>query len=114
MARRTVIDCDVDPQHEATENIAVAINAEAWELDVCEADAKKIRDTIARLTKAARPINVRDLSRRPTNGAVGPEADPSIIRAWAAANGIACNDRGRIPEEIVAKWREAGSPLSGW
>lgn len=111
MARRTVIDCDVDPTHEATQNLAVALNADAWELDVCDADAKKITDAIGRLIKSARPLNVRDLARRPSNGS-GPEADPTIVRAWAQANGLAVSDKGRVPEEIVNQWRAAGSPTT--
>lgn len=111
MARRTVIDCDVDPTHEATQNVAVALNGEAWELDVCDADAKKITDTITRLVKAARPMNVRDLVRRPTNG-TGAEADPQVVRAWAQAKGLQVADKGRVGEDIVNQWRAAGSPTT--
>jgi hypothetical protein len=111
MARRVVLDCDVDPSHEATENVAVALNGEAWELDVCDADAKKIRDTIGRLVKPARSMNVRDLVRRPTNGN-SSEADPQVVRAWAQAKGIAVADKGRVAEDVVAQWRAAGSPTN--
>lgn len=33
--------------------------------------------------------------------------DAGTVRAWARERGIECPDRGRVPKDIVAAWREA-------
>lgn len=111
MGQRVVKFCDLDESHEATENVALAINGEAVEIDCCAADLKKITDGMTRLMKPGRSINVRDLVRRPTNGH-GAEADPQIVRAWAQAKGLPIAEKGRVGEDIVAQWRAAGSPVT--
>lgn len=111
MGQRVVKFCDLDESHEATDSVALAMNGEAVEIDCCAEDLKKIQDTMVKLMKPGRSINVRDLARRPTNG-TGPEADPQVVRSWAQAKGIAVADKGRVAEDVVNQWRAAGSPTT--
>lgn len=37
----------------------------------------------------------------------------AIIRAWAASQGIAVRDRGRLPSLAIEMWVEAGRPYPG-
>lgn len=38
--------------------------------------------------------------------------ESDVIRAWAAKNGMPVNNRGRVPAEVVAKYRAATKELS--
>lgn len=45
---------------------------------------------------------------RRSTGSSGPKSDhdPKAVRAWATENGIEVPARGRIPAEVVEKWRD--------
>lgn len=112
MGQRVVKFCDLDESHEATENVALALNGSAVELDLCKADAETVVETVKGLMKPGRFLNVRDLVRRPfatTVGESGPsepviDTDPATIRTWAASKGIPVNDKGRIPQTVEAQY----------
>lgn len=106
MAKKVTLVCDLNPQHEATETLVVGLDDEFVELDACEADAKKIRADLGKLTGAGRAITVKELSKRGSNG---DEIDYAAVRAWCAAQTppIEVNAKGRLPLEIIEKWRVA-------
>jgi hypothetical protein len=108
VGQRVIKFCDVDANHEATDNVAVALDGEAVELDACDACAKKIRDGVARLMKPGRPLALRDLLKQ-ANG--NGEFNPQIVRSWAQRQGMPVADKGRVGEDIVAAWKAAGSPV---
>lgn len=71
-----------------------------------------LRSEADRLEKRLAEIR-RELGpkRQPALIAHGEQAaelvDRKAIRAWAAASGIACPDRGRVPSHVIAAYKEA-------
>ncbi len=67
----------------------------------------ELRAELARIEARAAEIKGQLTGKRPA-ATPGPAADDSevkAIRAWAKANGIACSDRGRIPQGVLAAYR---------
>jgi hypothetical protein len=105
MAHKTLIVCDYDQTHEATEEVTVALDGAAVLLDLCEDDAATVRETVQDIIDRGRPIALKDMGKR-GNGGTG-EVDPAAVRSWALANGITVSDRGRVSEAVVQQWRNA-------
>jgi hypothetical protein len=81
-------------------------------------DADRIREELAaRQSHTPPPDEARYSIETPGAGDI-PAArlkpgtyDPKAVRAWALARGIeGVPDRGRVPELVVLKFRQAGSP----
>lgn len=36
----------------------------------------------------------------------GPSYNPQRVRAWARTAGIPCPDKGKLPQSVLANWRE--------
>lgn len=51
--------------------------------------------------------------RREAGGARAPKEETSAIRAWAAENGFAVSERGRIPGAIRQAWAQATAGAAG-
>jgi hypothetical protein len=47
--------------------------------------------------------------KRERQPASSNDIDARAIRQWAATNGIEVNSRGRIPAEVVERYRSAGN-----
>jgi hypothetical protein len=72
-----------------------------YEIDLNARHAQALRDALARYVRAA---------RRPARG--GRRASPTgvdrtEVRQWARAQGIEVKDRGRVPAELVVKFKAA-------
>jgi hypothetical protein len=69
-----------------------------------------LREALARYVNAARRVGssarkpVRGSSRRPANGLNNTE-----VREWARAQGFEVKDRGRVPADLVVKFKAATS-----
>lgn len=75
-----------------------------YEIDLCQKDADKMSNALTPYAEAARKLAGSGKPFR--NVATGP--DPRAVRAWAKSKGIEVNDRGRVPQELVAQFVEAG------
>jgi Lsr2 len=91
---------------DAEETVPFALDGVSYEIDLSSKNAKKLRtalesyveharkpSALARRGKAARPASNRERS-----------AD---IRSWAKQRGIAVNERGRIPAQVVQQYEDA-------
>ncbi len=79
-----------------------------YEIDLNAKHAQELRDALARYMNAARRAGRG--ARRPARGggrgsARGPNS--TEVREWAKAQGIEVKDRGRMPAELVIKFKEA-------
>jgi Lsr2 len=88
--------------------VRFALDGTEYEIDLSEEHAKELRDTLARYVDAARRAN--GSARRPARtgrrtSAGGPNA--TGVREWAKAQGIEVKDRGRVPAELVVKFKAA-------
>jgi hypothetical protein len=67
-----------------------------------------LRDALARYVNAASRVGGR--ARRPARGGRRGSAgglDTTEVREWARAQGIEVKDRGRVPADLVAKFKAA-------
>ncbi|WP_163567080.1 histone-like nucleoid-structuring protein Lsr2 [Fodinicola feengrottensis] len=112
MAQRTeiILIDDVDGG-KADETIRFALDGVAYEIDLSNKNAAKLRDQLATYVSVARKAGK---ARAPTRPAVRPAPTvPTVtadreqnqaIRAWARKKGLAVSDRGRIPAEIIEQY----------
>lgn len=107
MAQRTQIlltdDIDGSP---AEETIRFALDGTNYEIDLNKEHASEFRQAVKPYADAARKAGTP--ARRSGRSSRRGNPDPSEVRAWAKAEGLAVNDRGRVPEELIVKFRAAG------
>lgn len=108
MARKvevTLID-DLDGG-EADETVVFGLDGTRYEIDLSSANAKKLRDTLAKFVDAAR----RDKGgRQPARAAARKAAagpNTSDVREWAKAQGYEVSERGRVANDLIVKFQEA-------
>jgi Lsr2 len=93
---------------EADGTIRFGLDGTECEIDLNAGHAQALRDALARYVKAARPAGggmrrpSQGRRRTPTSG-----MDNTEVREWAKAQGIEVKDRGRIPAELVARFKAA-------
>lgn len=101
MARKTFVELidDVDGS-KAEETVSFSLDGVAYEIDLSDENAEKLREEIGEWVSRARRVAGRRI--RGTGGATASASsnDSSKIRAWARENGREVSDRGRIPEEL--------------
>jgi hypothetical protein len=79
-----------------------------YEIDLNAAHAQALRDALARYVSAGRRAGgstrrqVRGGRRASANG-----VNTTEVREWAKAQGIKVKDRGRVPAELVVKFKAA-------
>jgi hypothetical protein len=114
----------------AGETMLFSIDGIDYEIDLSDVNAAQVREQFGRLTAAGRRIGTVKHPRgqavkrhapkppvpAPVNGKSGPARRDELlkIREWAAAQGIAVPDRGRMPGHIIEAYNEAnGDTVSG-
>ena len=109
MASKTVVLLEDDTDgSEAAETVRFAIDGVDYEIDLSERNAAKLRSAFEPYVAKARKTGKRS-GRRGTARANGfGEVDTKAVRKWAEANGIKLNTRGRIPTDVLQKYRAAG------
>ncbi|MFN8125224.1 MAG: Lsr2 family protein [Candidatus Nanopelagicales bacterium] len=107
MARKVqvVLEDDIDGGI-ADETITFALDGAAYEIDLSEANADRLRSALKPYVEAGRRSGGR--SRR-TGAAGAGKGDAAKVRAWAQANGIEVSARGRVSAEVMAKYEAAHS-----
>ena len=119
MAQRTIVTLtdDLDGS-EATETVALGLDGTSYEIDLTAVHAQDLRDTLAPFVSAARrtsgPAARRAAAAPATAAEAGKsrqpsEVDPKAVRAWAGANGVAVNSRGRLSAGVLAQYRAANN-----
>jgi len=88
--------------------VRFGLDGTEYEIDLNAEHARQLRDALALYVKAAR--RARSTARRPgSRGRRAPASGPNSIevREWAKAQGIDVKDRGRIPGELIARFKTA-------
>ena len=94
----------------ADETMRFGLDGAEYEIDLNAEHAKNMREALARYVDAARRIGgsarkpARGSSRAPANG-----LNTTEVREWARAQGIEVKDRGRVPADLVVKFKAATS-----
>jgi nucleoid-associated protein Lsr2 len=93
---------------EAEGTVRFGLDGVEYEIDLSAEHAEALRRALAPFIGAARRSTAG--GRRPGRGgrrAGADGLDTAEVREWARAQGIEVKDRGRIPAEVVARFKEA-------
>ncbi|WP_199552523.1 Lsr2 family protein [Streptomyces sp. N35] len=109
MAQRVVVTLfdDIDGS-EAAETVAFGLDGKSYEIDLNQANAKKLRKALAPYLDAGRKQSGRGTGK--ANKAVkhtAVAADPAAVRAWARSNKMDVPARGRIPKKVYEAFEAA-------
>ena len=98
---------------EASETVSFALDGESYEIDLSAKNAAALRKALDRYRSGARATSGRSsASGRRSRGKGGrsrADADPKVVRAWAAEHGFDISSRGRIPSEVLEQYKANGS-----
>jgi hypothetical protein len=98
---------DIDGS-DAEGTVRFGLDGTEYEIDLNAEHAQALRDTLVRYVKAARRVS--GAARRPSRAGRRASAsglNTTEVREWAKAQGIEVKDRGRIPAELVVKFKSA-------
>ena len=110
MAQRvqTLLIDDIDGS-EAEGTVRFGLDGTEFEIDLNTKHAEALRKALARYVEAARRAGTGGVRRPARNsrrsGANG--LNSTEVREWAKSQGIEVKDRGRIPAELVVKFKAA-------
>jgi hypothetical protein len=103
---QTLFIDDIDGS-EAEGTVRFGLDGTEYEIDLNTKHAEALRKALARYVEVARRSPG---SRRPVRSERRANAsgfNSTEVREWAKAQGIEVKDRGRIPAELVAKFKAA-------
>jgi len=92
---------------EAEGTVRFALDGAEYEIDLSAKHSDALRDALKDYITHARKVG-GTTRRGGTRSARKPSSiDTVAIRAWARENGFDIKERGRVPAEVVAKYRQA-------
>lgn len=93
---------------EAEETVQFGMDGSAYEIDLSAKNAAQLREVLAPYVEVARkaPGKPAKGGRRQQRNQPSRERSAEI-RAWAKSHGKQVNERGRIPQSIVAEYEAA-------
>ena len=95
---------DIDGS-EAEGTVRFALDGTDYEIDLSAAHSKALRNSLQTFIAHARKVGgARRAARR---GRSATAMDTTAVRAWARGQGIDIKERGRVPTNVVARYREA-------
>jgi hypothetical protein len=106
MARTRVVSIvdDIDGS-EGAETVTFSFAGQSYEVDLSAKNRDKFQKAVQPFIdsgrRAGRPGAARSSRTRTSGG------NSSVIRSWAAEQGLTVSERGRIPAAIVAKYEAA-------
>jgi hypothetical protein len=119
VAKKVVLVDDLDGRSTADETVVYGLDGEFFEIDLSTENARVLREFLSKYVAVSRPVAAKEAVRRAAasgagqsggGGASSSDFDPATVRAWAQANGVEVSEKGRIPEHVVQKWRQASAP----
>jgi hypothetical protein len=91
----------------ASETVSFALDGVAYEIDLSDKNAAKLRDALASWVGHARRAGGRSSVRRGRARSTSGSGDLAAMREWGRKNGFKVSDRGRISAELQAAYRKA-------
>lgn len=79
-----------------------------YSIDLSRTNADKLEKAIGPYLEKAQRVGGRK-SRTASSANSGDQVDTKAVRAWAASNGIELSSRGRVPADVIDKYRAAGN-----
>ena len=116
MAQRTTVQLIDDITGEAIEDgkgrtVTFAVDGVDYEIDLAEKQANKFAEALETYVSHARKVGGRRASSSTPNRSSKSQRDyePKAVREWAKSNKIELPPRGRIPADVIQKFRDAGN-----
>jgi Lsr2 len=104
---QTLLVDDLDGS-EADDTVRFGLDGTDYEIDLNAKHAQQLRDALARYTAAARKVGGSTRRpARPSRKATKGTLNTTEVREWAKSQGIDVKDRGRIPAELIVKFKAA-------
>jgi nucleoid-associated protein Lsr2 len=106
MAKTTVVAItdDIDGT-DGAETVSFSFDGQSYEIDLGTKNLDKFKKSLQPFIDSGRRVarqgNIRSGRSRASR------KDSSAIRAWAAEQGLAVSERGRIPAAVVAQYEAA-------
>ena len=93
---------------EAEGTVRFGLDGAEYEIDLNAEHARELRDALARYVGAARRAggSARRSARAGRRGSAGGP-NPTEVREWAKEQDIEVKDRGRVPAELVVRFKAA-------
>jgi Lsr2 len=92
----------------ADETVSFSLDGVAYEIDLSDSNAAKLREVFAPYVGTARRVGGRAAAGRPrTRRARSGDSHTEEIREWAKANGHQVSERGRIAANVVQAYEKA-------
>lgn len=108
MAQKTIVTmvCDIphDSEVDGTESVSFAFDGSAYEIDLCGAHSKEIREKLSSFADYARKASTLNRGKRARVSAGRRSGD---VRQWARQHGYEVSERGRIPTKILSDYESA-------
>jgi hypothetical protein len=110
MAQKVVTELtdDIDGS-EAVETVTFGYQGRQYEIDLNRKNFDRLAKALAPFIEHGRTVRAdeRQLRQRRRRGAAGTTqpADTKAIRQWAHERGLQVSERGRIPAEIVERYK---------
>jgi Lsr2 len=104
---QTIFIDDLDGT-EADGTVRFGLDGTEYEIDLNAEHAQQLHEALARYVGAARRASGN--ARRPARTGRRPQPggpNTTEVREWAKAQGIDVKDRGRVPAELIVKFRAA-------
>jgi len=77
-----------------------------YSIDLRKANADKFEKAIGPYLEKAQRVGGRRSRPSAASSSSGP-VDTKAVRAWAASNGIELSSRGRVPADVIEKYKAA-------
>lgn len=95
---------------EASESITYSLDGTQYEIDLSEKHAADLRKAFEKYISVSRKVGRASKTtggRSSSRNSSG--VDPKAVRAWAEGQGIEISARGRVPSEVIEKYKAAGN-----
>lgn len=105
---QTLFIDDIDGT-EADGTVRFALDGTDYEIDLSAAHAADLRNALAKFIAVSRKTAAARRGGKAGRGGrkAASGADAMKIREWAKAQGIEVKGRGRVPADVVARYRES-------
>jgi len=87
--------------------VRFGLDGTEYEIDLNAEHARQLRDTLAAYVRAGRRIGGGSRPARGERRSSASGLNTTEVREWAKAQGIEVKDRGRVPAELVVKFKAA-------
>ena len=90
------------------QSIAFTWSGVDYSIDLSKSNADKFEKAIGPYLEKAQRVGGRR-NRSSSSSSSRGQVDTKAVRAWAASNGIELSSRGRVPANVIEKYKAAGN-----